>query len=300
MVTMSERPSGTLPTTRLYLPSAGAAGFVRMFASRDTRHCKLTGNGLLNRFPAAAYCVLTWFLEGSARLVSCGGAEVDELQAGCTLCGCHTFPFASRNCGDTHAFMAAFYPDAFHALFGIELAPLQNRFVDARTVLPAHGRDLVDAVFAATSDGERQQLVEQYVVAHAGSTRLPPWTRMRRLGNRLSLAMASAMMGVGPRQLQRLALRQAGANFQTLLRLGRGERSFLAGLHQHRAGKQVDWAEHALAADYADQSHMARDCKANTGRTPAQLARDVLTEEADWIYRLELPLDEDNTPTRSA
>jgi hypothetical protein len=45
---------------------------------------------------------------------------------------------------------------------------------------------------------------------------------------------------------------------------------------------------------------MGRECKAHTGRTPAQLARDVLTEEADWIYRLEVPLDEDSTPTRPA
>src|SRR5437868_3746903 len=50
------------------------------------------------------------------------------------------------------------------------------------------------------------------------------------------------------------------------------------------------WAGHALATQYADQSQMGRDCKASTGRTPARLARDVLIEEADWIYRLELPL----------
>jgi hypothetical protein len=45
---------------------------------------------------------------------------------------------------------------------------------------------------------------------------------------------------------------------------------------------------------------MVRDCQASTVRTPARLARDVLTEEADWIYRLEVPLDEDSTPTRPA
>jgi AraC-like DNA-binding protein len=122
---------------------------------------------------------------------------------------------------------------------------------------------------------------------------------MRRQGNRLSLAMASAVMGVGPRQLQRVLLRQTGLNFQTLQRLGRSERSFLAGLRNHLSGKRTDWAGHALDTDYADQSHMARDCKANTGRTPAQLARDVLTEEADWFYRLESHLDEDSSPTRS-
>jgi len=49
---------------------------------------------------------------------------------------------------------------------------------------------------------------------------------------------------------------------------------------------------------------MARECKAQTGRTPARLARDVLCEEADWVYRLAFSDDDDNddtpAPARSA
>jgi hypothetical protein len=49
---------------------------------------------------------------------------------------------------------------------------------------------------------------------------------------------------------------------------------------------------------------MARECKAQTGRTPAQLARDAVCEEADWVYRLdfsdEFADDDDPPPTRSA
>jgi AraC-like DNA-binding protein len=282
----------------VYLPSSNVAGFVRLYGTRDTRGCQLTGGQQMNRFPSTPYCAITWFLEGSVRLLSCGGGEVDELQSGCRISGCQTAPFASRNCGDVHAFFVGFYPDAFHSLFGIDLQPLQNRFVDAREILSGDGRALVEAVAAAPSDRERTELIEQYVGARAASIGAPLWTRMRRQGNRLSLAMASAVLGVGPRQLQRLLLRQTGLNFQTLLRLGRGERSFLAGLRAHMSGKRIDWSGHALDTDYADQSHMARDCKANTGRTPAQLARDVLTEEADWFYRLESHLDQDSSPTR--
>jgi AraC-like DNA-binding protein len=124
------------------------------------------------------------------------------------------------------------------------------------------------------------------------------------MGSRITLGMASSMLGIGPRQLQRLALREAGANLQTLNRLRRGERSYLTAQRRHLAGQPHDWAEHALQCDYADQSHMARECKAQTGRTPAQLARDVLREEADWVYRLEFSdefADEDDPPpARSA
>lgn len=285
--------------TRLYLPSGAAARFVKMFISRDTRHSHPSGEQQLNRFPANSYCAITWFIEGDVRLVRCAGKDVDEPLAQCVVNGCLSFPAASR-CGGTHAYMAVFHPDAFHALFGIDLSSLQNRFADASDILPDDGRRLVEAVFDARADASRQELVERFIEARAASLVLPQWNFVRRIGNRLTLAMASAMFGVGPRQLQRFALRQVGVNFQTMLRLIRGERSLLTGLRQQLAGKPVDWAEHALASDYADQSHMVRDCKASTGRTPARLARDVLTEEADWIYRLEVPLDEDSTPTRPA
>lgn len=295
---MNERLPGTA-TVRLSMPSGAAARFVKIFIARDTRHSHLTGDGQLNRFPANPYCAITWFIEGSVRLIHCAGKDVDEPLAQCIVNGCLSHPATSR-CGPTHAFMAVFHPDAFHALFGIDLSSLRDRFADARQALPEDGRELVEAVFRAPSDAARQELVERFVEERAGSLSMPQWSFVRRLGNRLTLSIASAMFGVGPRQLQRFVLRQVGVNFQTLTRLVRGERSYLAGLRQQLAGKPVDWAEHALASDYADQSHMGRECKAHTGRTPAQLARDVLTEEADWIYRLEIPFDEDSIPTRSA
>ena len=291
------------PSARLYQPSVEVSPFVRGFIVRDTRGCALQGDQLLNRFPASAHCVLTWFLEGEAELLSRAGGQQGQVMSGCVVSGCQTQPVVSRNRGDTWAFMAMFYPDAFQSLFGVDLAPLQNKFIPAHEVLPARGRALVDAVFAAASNSARQALVEDCIRDHARHAKekpLPAWLRIRRMGSRITLGMASSMLGIGPRQLQRLAVREAGAKLQTLIRLRRGERSFLAAQRRHFAGQAHDWAEHALDCDYADQSHMARDCKAQTGRTPAQLARDVVCEEADWVYRLEFCDDDDTPPARSA
>jgi len=291
------------PTTRLYQPRVEAAPFVRAFIARDTRACALEGDQLLNRFPASAHCVLTWFLEGEAELLSNAGGQQGLVLSACVACGCQTQPLVSRNGGDTHVFMAMFYPDAFQALFGVDLAPLQNAFLPAHAILPARGRALVDAVFAAGSHTERQVLVERCVMEHARHHKLPAWLRIRRMGSRITLDMASRMLGIGPRQLQRLALREAGASLRTLIRLKRGEHSFLTAQRRYLKGQPLDWADHALDCDYADQSHMARECKAQTGRTPARLARDVVCEEADWVYRLEFS-DDDNddapAPARSA
>jgi AraC-like DNA-binding protein len=297
---MRDQPSCPSPTTRIDLPIAAAASFVRAFITRDSRHCDLRGDQELNRFPASSYCVITWFLDGSVDLVSCAGQQHHTRLARCAVSGCQTQPFTSRNRGEVRGFIAMFYPDAFHALFGIDLASLKNRFADARQILPPHGLELVEAVFQARSDSERRQLVERFILRHTQSVTIPAWTRMRRMGNRMTLKMASAILGIGPRQLQRVALREAGLNLQTLARLLRGERSYLSAQRLHLSGKQLDWADHAIASDFADQSHMARECKAQTGRTPAQLARDVQCEEADWIYRLEFPTDEDCPTTRSA
>jgi AraC-like DNA-binding protein len=287
------------PVTRLYQPRVEVSPFVRAFILRDTRGSALQGEQLLNRFPASPHCLLIWFLDGEVELLHDAGGQRGVLISGCVASGCHTQPAVSRSRGEVRTFMAMFYPDAFHALFGVDLALLQNRSLPARDVLPQRALELVDAVEAAQSDDERQAIIERCVMDHARHHKLPAWLRIRRMGSRITLGMASSLLGIGPRQLQRLALREAGAKLQTLIRLRRGERSFLRAQRMAANGEPLALADHALACDYADQSHMARECKAQTGRTPAQLARDVLIEEADWIYRLEFADDEDIPPTRS-
>jgi len=290
---MSALPVPRTPIARLHQPRTDVSPFVRAFIVRDTRGSLLAGDDLLNRFPASLHCVLTWFLEGEADMVHSAGQQAGMRLSGCVVSGCHTQPVTSRSRGDVHAFMVMFHPDAFHALFGTDLAPLQNRFVDVKDVLPAHGLALVDAVFAARSDAARQALVERFVLEHATVRPLSAWLRIRRMSQHVTLGLASRMLGIGPRQLQRLALREVGANLQTLVRLRRGERSFLQAQRRVVRNAPLNLADHALANDYADQSHLARECKAQTGRTPLQLLRDVQREEADWVYRLEFADDAD-------
>ncbi len=56
--------------------------------------------------------------------------------------------------------------------------------------------------------------------------------------------------------------------------------------HEQTGGQALDWSAHAIDAGYADQSHLVRECKAFSGRTPAQIVRQVRHDEADWAYRL--------------
>jgi AraC-like DNA-binding protein len=179
-----------------------------------------------------------------------------------------------------------FYPDAFRALFGVDLALIQDAFVDVSQVLPEHGMRLVAAVADAPDDAERRRIVDAFLAAHAAGLGTSPWMRLRRMGVNIGLHLAGRLLGVGPRQAQRLARREGGMNVPGLSRLWRGERSLRQAREALNRGQAIDWAAHAVEAGYADQSHLVRDCKEISGRTPTQIARQARDDEADWVYRL--------------
>ena len=280
------RTSPRRPLAHAWPPAARWREHVLMLVVRDTRGCGLAAHERLNRFPANPYCCITWMLHGEACLVSQGGAPRQQRLPRQFVHGCQSRPCVSLNEGERHSFCVAFYPDAFHALFGLDTGPLQDAFVDATQVLPAHGRDLVAAVADAGNDDERRALVDAFLATHARPLAASPWHRLRRLGVNIGLRLASGLLGVGPRQVQRLARREGGMSVPGLSRLWRGERS----LRQARAtlgrGEAIAWATHAAEAGYADQSHLVRDCRSITGRTPTQMAAQARHDEADWMYRL--------------
>jgi AraC-like DNA-binding protein len=106
------------------------------------------------------------------------------------------------------------------------------------------------------------------------------------MGVNVGLHLAGALLGVGPRQVQRLARREGGMNVPGLSRLWRSERSMKRVRRTLALGQGIDWAAHAAEVGYADQSHLVRECKEFSGRTPAEIVRQARSEEADWFYRL--------------
>ncbi len=270
----------------MWPPAARWSEQVLMLVVRDTRGCALSPHERLNRFPANPYCCITWMLEGEVHLVAQGGQARDRRLPRHFVHGCQTRPVVSRNEGERHSFCIVFHPDAFHALFGIDLATLQDNFLDAAQALPAHGRRLLADIDAAHDHDERRAIVDAFLAAHARPLPASPWLRLRRLGVNVGLQLASGLLGVGPRQVQRRARREGGLSVPALSRLWRGERSLRQVRETLARGRGVDWAAHAAEAGYADQSHLARDCKEISGRTPTQILQQAPHDEADWMYRL--------------
>ncbi len=94
----------------------------------------------------------------------------------------------------------------------------------------------------------------------------------------IKMATLAARAGISERQLHRRFLQGVGyspKHFQRILRFQR----FLSVAAQCRGRDQSSGTPHsladlALAAGYADQAHLGRDCRALAGRTPGALLAD--------------------------
>ncbi len=272
--------------THIWPASAHVAEHVLMYIVRDTRGCDLQGQDQLNRYPATPFCCITWMLEGEVHLVQQGKNKCDQRLPQIFVAGCQSQFGVTMNLGDRHSYMAVFYSDAFHALFGLDLTTMQDKFVDAREVLDARGQVLLQAVAMADTHLDRCRLIEDHVAQNSETLPVSPWSRLRKMGQNLSLRLTCSLLGVGERQVQRRARREAGLPLLGLSRLWRAKRSHSQVLLDLEQGHAPNWTEHASAMGYADQSHLIRDCKEVSGRSPQQLLNDAKKNESDWIYRL--------------
>ena len=257
-----------------------------MYVARDTRGASSNATNNINHFPPTPYCCITWMLEGELHLVRQGDLTRDQRLHKICVVGCQSQHGATVDIDGRESFMAVFFSDAFHTVFGIDLSDLQDRFVDARQVLNADGISCMDAVAQAESHEQRIQLIEDFLESHTAAMSLSPWLRIRRLGNNLNVRIASALLGVGERQAQRRARREAGLSLRGLSRLWRARRSHSAVKMQLAQGGSLHWGQHADAQGYTDQSHMVKECKDLTGTSPRQLLKLAKENETHWMYRL--------------
>jgi AraC-like DNA-binding protein len=145
-----------------------------------------------------------------------------------------------------------FRPEAVAAVFGVDAASLRNRTVAlddvvgtrrARRVLDG---EALDAWIRAVEPDGRTAAALQLLRDHP-------------------VALASARVGISPRQLQRLLHTHAGVGPKTYQRVVRLQR-FLS-VVEGGDGLAVAAAE----AGYADQAHMSREVRRLSGLTPTEL-----------------------------
>jgi AraC-like DNA-binding protein len=158
-----------------------------------------------------------------------------------------------------------FLPGAAPPLLGVPASALRDARLDARELLGDRAAVLADAL---SNTAEHARTLEAHLerwraaprdplVAHAASA----------LAGGAAVRALAAASGVSERQLLRRFDAAIGYGPKTFARIARLRRFVSLASHARRA-----LAELALAAGYADQAHLTRECRALAGCTPAALA----------------------------
>lgn len=267
------------PVSKLLLPQQGLAGCIFAAIYRDTRGVKLSDRDRINHFPASPLVSVSFVVRGDLIIVPVAQhldrPVHDEAIPRCFAMGPADTPVSSWSPGEVTALTIGFYHDAWLRLGGDP----EFRCVPGRL-------EEMFSVFAEAPDPDQGW---DEVCAKLGSV----WGDVRPKGWRSTGGIADWAQAT----ITRAALAGAGRSLRTLERQlkrmsGQTRRSldfYSAFENLHQVASQTPdspLAEVALAAGYADQSHMGRAVRRATGFTPAQLNKAVRTDEAFWCYRL--------------
>lgn len=281
---------------RLLWPRQSLAGCIFAAIERDTRGVELSEGQRFNHFPSTPFCTLHWLLDGQGHTIS--GPE--QVVAPVTGAPIPRFSFFGPQHGSRHSWNPGqvrfltliIYPEAFAALTAIDLPAQINRMAPAEEVLPetmlAPLSECLQSESATTNCSTLFHALEEHFdiwwraarpERHAATIWLRDW--------RMSLIARAATTSAGRsiRQIQRRVKSWTGQSVRELQAFGSTERLF-AHFGARKMREDVDWARLAAASGFADQSHMTRQVRRNTGFTPAQFRDLVERDETFWFYRL--------------
>ena len=270
-------------------PRLALTSCVRAYLTRSTLDCApLPPAQRFNRFPAHAYCSITWFLHGAPRLLGratdpCAGDVLPAEMFG----GPQSRPVEVAHAGRMAAFTIAFYPDALQALTGLAVSVLADRFVPLATVLDGGWQSLSREVLQAPDDAHRIAAIERFLE--------PRWQALRASGKIAtttaagdwvrSLAGRAIAAGGGLRNVERRIRSWAGQSHRRMRRLNRLEQAFLDIRARHQNGT-LSGVDIALRHGYADQAHLCRDLREMTGYSLTELTSKTDIDESFWAYRI--------------
>lgn len=162
------------------------------------------------------------------------------------------------------------------AVLGVPGAELVDLRVPAHELLGTAGRRLAEQLFEAEGPEQAAALLQRHVMARLGDTEgIDPvieWTLGRlAVDTNTPIAHLAAGLGVSPRHLRRRCHEAVGLSPKALQRVrrfqvfqARAQRNLARGRDPADGGL----AAMAVAAGYADQAHLSRECVRLTGLPP--------------------------------
>jgi AraC-like DNA-binding protein len=275
--------------THLRLPSSALNSCVRAYVSRNTSGIALNPDEMLNHYNATPLCSIMWRIKGDAELVSQGGLPAAQaIPAKIVVAGPQTLPSITKNIGECHGLMVLFFPDAFHALTGIDVASLVDSFAPIADLLDTSWQRMANDVLTAIDDDSRIQILETFLLVRWEVCRdQTPKPVPRHHDWVIDMATRAALSGVGKstRQLERRVKRWSGQSLQRLRGLARAETAFFE-VRNALETDMLTWAEVAFNTGFSDQAHMCREVRRITGYSPEEFKQAMATEESFWLSRL--------------
>lgn len=272
----------------LLAPSPALAACVRAYLTRSTLAADLALDERRNHFPPTPTCVITWIIEGQ-------DSRLDQLERSATgpvtlpiiFSGPHTQTSVSDNPGPVHFFTLFIYPDAVRALTGLDIAAHLNRSSPFSEVMDAQWQQMARAVLEAPSDGQRVQLIEDFLTPRWQAVRPPdPAHPGQFLDWSSSLAQRAEKQdgGRSERQVDRRIKRWTGQALRQLRGIGRAEESLFRA-RQAFDSNALSWSDIAADSGYADQAHLCREFRRVTGLRPGELKK-CINHESYWLYQV--------------
>jgi AraC-like DNA-binding protein len=272
----------------LMAPNPALAACVRAYVTRNTMAADLTADERRNQFPPTPTCVITWVIQGHDSRANAN----DRTVTGCAkmpvvFSGPHTHASVSDNAGPVQLFTLLIYPDAVHALTGLDIAAHMNRSSAFSDVLDAQWQGMARAVLKASTDEFRVQLIEEFLTGRWRALRpVEPGTSRQFLDWSNGIAHRAARQdgGQSDRQVDRRIKTWTGQPLRQLRGIGRAEDSLLRA-YQALDSDTLKWSDIAAASGYSDQAHLCREFRRITGFRPGDL-KELISHESYWMYQV--------------
>jgi AraC-like DNA-binding protein len=282
-----------LPSESLRLAPAGLQGALLALVARDTSALDLDDAQRLTHFPASPFVTISWFRGAEVGLVAPGqhGPAWTPFGASVVVSGTQSQPTVSWAPAAGRGHVACFTADAAQALFGLDLAAIQDRFLPAGEAIGPEFAALWDALLEC-GDADVPALLERHLARRwqAVQGRDSARPSLRQLGRhwveRLGWQASQWARVHSARHVERRVKAFSGRSLREWQSIVRTEGLFFAARERHEAGLPFDWPTLALEQGFTDQAHMIRSAKRITGFAPTEFAQRFAEDESFWMYRL--------------
>lgn len=273
----------------LRLPPPSLQGALVALVGRDTSKLSLNSAQRLSHFPASPLVTISWFHDIDVGLVT--NDQWQPFGARVVISGTQSHPTVSWAPTTGRGYMAIFPADVAHALFDVDLAAIQDRFVPVEHIIDSKWTPLWDALLASDA-ADLLDVLESHVAPHwqAMQGRASTQPSLRQLGRHWVARLGWQAREWGrvhsARHVERRIKSFSGRSLREWQSLVKTEGLFFAARDRYEAGQPFDWAALALDEGFSDQAHMSRTAKRITGFAPGEFAQRFMEDESFWLYRL--------------